>query len=124
MVVYDITEAVLWFADCGRPHHKVVGEQFFEEVDSAGVEVVVAPHLDELGSRVNAHLLVPVTFHDNLLGPVAQLVEEHGFDDTVVHEYCRVLSTLLVVLGYARVVRSELRLRALRSKEHAVQGWE
>ena len=53
---------------------------------------------------------------------MAQLVQEHVLDDTVVNSYFQVVSTLLVVLGHARIVRSELRLRALRAKEDAVQG--
>ena len=48
-------------------HSRGCGVQVLEELDSAGVEVVVTPHLDELGTRVNAHLLVPVTFHNYLL---------------------------------------------------------
>ena len=66
---------------------EIVWVQVFEEVDSAAVEVVIAAHLDELSTRVNAHLLVPVAFHDNLLRLVAQLVQEHGLDDTIVGEY-------------------------------------
>ena len=93
--------------------------QVLEEVDTAGVEVVIAPHLDEL-CTVNAHLLVPVAFHDNLLRLVAQLVEEHGLDDTIVDEYLRVTSTLLVVLGHACIVSPKLLLRPLRAEENAV----
>ena len=67
VVEYDIKEPVIWRARNGGPHHKVVGVQVLEELDSAGVEVVVSPHLDELGTWVSAHLPVPVTFHNNLL---------------------------------------------------------
>ena len=74
MVVDDIAEAIIWSVGRGRPHDKIVRVQVFEEVDSAAVEVVIAPHLDELSTRVNAHLLVPVALHDNLLWLVAQLV--------------------------------------------------
>ena len=119
-MVYDIEEAVVWRGSRGRPHHEIVRVQVLEEVDSAGVKVVVAPHLDEFCARVNAHLLVPVAFHDNLLRLVAQLVEEHGLDDTIVDEYLRVASTLLVVLGHACIVSPKLLLRPLRAEENAV----
>ena len=116
VVEYDIKEPVIWRARNGGPHHKVVGVQVLEELDSAGIEVVVAPHLDELGTWVDAYLLVPVALHNNFLWLVAQLVQGHGLDDTVVHSYCRVVSTLLVLLGHTRIVRSELGLRGLRAK--------
>ena len=99
-----------------------MGVQVLEELDSAGVEVGVSPHLDELGTWVNAHLLVPFALHNNLLWLVAQLVQEHGLDDTIVHSYRRVVSTLLVLLRHTRIVRAELGLRGLRAKEHTVQG--
>ena len=120
MMVDDIAEAILWRVSRGRPHHKVVRVQVLEEVDTAGVEVVIAPHLDELCTWVNAHLLVPVAFHDNLLRLVAQLVEEHGLDDTIVDEYLRVASTFLVVLGHACIVSPKLLLRPLSAEENAV----
>jgi hypothetical protein len=60
MVVDDIKEAVLRCAGIGRSHHKVLGEHVLEELDSADIKVVVAPHLGELGTRVNTHLLVPL----------------------------------------------------------------
>ena len=122
VVVDNIAEAVLWRGSRGWPHHKIVRVQVLEEVDSAAVEVVIAPHLDELSTRVNAHLLVPVALHDNLLWLVAQLVKEHGLDDTIVDEYLSVASTLLVVLGHACVVSSKLLLRGLCTEENAVQG--
>ena len=122
MVVDDIEEAVLGRGSRGWSHHKIVRVPVLEEVDSAGVEVVIAPHLDELCTRVNAHLLVPVAFHDNLLWLVAQLVEEHGLDDTIVDEYLRVASTLLVVLGHTCIVSPKLLLRGLCAEENAVQG--
>ena len=121
-MVDDIEQAVLGRGSCGWPHHEVVRIQVLEEVDSAGVEVVVAPHLDELSTWVNAHLLVPVTLHDNLLWFVAQFVQEHGLDYAIVDEYFRVASTLLVVLGHTCVVCPKLRLRGLRSEEDAIQG--
>ena len=96
--------------------------QVLEKLNSAGVEVGVAPHLDKLGTWVNAHLLVPVALHNNLLWLVTQLVQEHGLDDTIVNSYCRVVSTLLVLLRHTRIVRSELGLRGLRAKQDAVQG--
>ena len=65
VMVDDIEKAVLGRGSCGWSQHEIVRVQVLEEVDSAGVEVVVAPHLDELSARVNAHLLVPVTLHDN-----------------------------------------------------------
>ena len=98
VMVDDIEKAVLGRGSCGWSQHEIVRVQVLEEVDSAGVEVVVAPHLDELSARVNAHLLVPVALHDNLLWLVAQLVKEHGLDDTIVDEYLGVASTLLVAL--------------------------
>ena len=122
MVVDDIAEAIIWRVGRGRPHDKIVRVQVFEEVDSAAVEVVIAPHLDELSSRVNAHLLVPVALHDNLLWLVAQLVQEHGLDDAIVDEYLGVASALLVVLGHACVVSPKLLLRRLCAEERAVQG--
>ena len=122
MVVDDIAEAIIWSVGRGRPHDKIVRVQVFEEVDSAAVEVVIAPHLDELSTRVNAHLLVPVALHDNLLWLVAQLVQEHGLDDAIVDEYLGVASALLVVLGHACVVSPKLLLRRLCAEEHAVQG--
>ena len=93
-----------------------MGVQVLEELDSAGVEVAVAPHLDEVGTRVNAHLLVPVALHDNLLWLVAQLVQEHGFDDAIIDEYLGVASALLVVLGHACIVSPKLLLRCLRAE--------
>ena len=122
MVVDDIAEAIIWRVGRGRPHDKIVRVQVFEEVDSAAVEVVIAPHLDELSTRVNAHLLVPVALHDNLLWLVAQLVQEHGLDDAIVDEYLGVASALLVVLGHACVVSPKLLLRGLRAEENTVQG--
>ena len=86
VVIDDIEEAVLGRGRRGRPQHEIVRVQVLEEVDSAGVKVVVAPHLDELCTRVNAHLLVPVPLNDNLLRLVAQLVQEHGLDDAIVDE--------------------------------------
>ena len=96
--------------------------QVFKEVDSAAVGIVIAPHLDELSTRVNAHLLVPVTLHDNLLWLVAQLVQEHGLDDAIVDEYLGVASALLVVLGHTCVVSPKLLLRGLCVEEIDVQG--
>ena len=122
MVVDDIAEAIIWRVGRGRPHDKIVRVQVFEEVDSAAVEVVIAPHLDELSTRVstrvNAHLLVPVALH----GPLTKLVQEHGLDDAIVDEYLGVGSALLVVLGHACVVSPKLLLRGLCAEENAVQG--
>ena len=113
MVVDDIAEAILWRVSRGRPHHKVVRVQVLEEVDTAGVEVVIAPHLDEL-CTVNTHLLVPVTFHDNLLRLVARLMArkapshmrrgpprwESNTMNPSLNEGCRYLSTYVTRLEY------------------------
>ena len=87
MVLDDTKKAVLGRGSCGRPHDEIVRVQVLEKVDSAGVEVVVAPHLDELCAWVDAHLLVPIALYDNLLWFIAQLVQEHVLDDAIVDEY-------------------------------------
>ena len=80
VVVDDIKKAVLGRGSCGRPHDEIVRVQVLEKVDSAGAKLWL------LCAWVNAHLLVPVALHDNLLWFVAQLVQEHGLDDAVVDE--------------------------------------
>ena len=83
---------------------------------------MIAAHLGEFRARVDTHLLVPVAFHDNLLCLVAQFVQEHGLDDTIVDEYLGVAFSLLVVLGHSCVVSPKLLLRGLGAEENTVQG--